>query len=138
MKALIVSICLLFVGCSMVDVSEHTPLKGMSVGEAWFWIDKNIEFKSDFIDDFQLPETTYRLRTGDCEDFCILLMSVMNEQGPAPELVCINQNGSWHYIVSRGNVYYEAQTFGKFYDKQYVTDNFLWSYTYQDAFSMSM
>jgi hypothetical protein len=133
MKYFFAVTCILFISCSMIDMGEQTPLKGMSVGEAWVWIDRNIEFKSDIIDDFQLPSTTFTKRTGDCEDFCILLMSVMNEQGPAPELVCINLKGSWHYIVSWNAEYYEPQEFCMRYEKSFVDANFLWSFSLSES-----
>lgn len=127
----------IFVSCSAIDVSEQTPLTGMSVEESWLWIDKNIDFRSDFIDDFQLPETTYRLRTGDCEDFCILLMSVMNAHGSAPELICIEKNNQWHYIVKWRDNYYEPQIYYKQYSKVFVQDRFLWSFSYEEALLMA-
>jgi hypothetical protein len=126
-------ILVFFVSCSVVDVSQETPLVGMSVGEAWAWIDHNITFKSDFIDDFQLPSTTYALRTGDCEDFAILLMSVMEAQGPAPELVCIELKNQWHYIVLWDGIYYEPQIFGKTYDMV----RYLWDFSYAEALEIS-
>lgn len=126
-----------FVSCSVIDLENKTPLAGMSVGEAWLWIDRNIEFKSDFVDDFQLPETTYRLKTGDCEDFCILLMSVMNAQGPAPELVCISLPVGWHYVVFWKGEYYEPQVYGKKYTNKFVSKNFLWSFSYKITLNLS-
>jgi hypothetical protein len=136
MKYLLVLV--FFVSCSVVDVSQETPLSGMSVGEAWAWIDENITFKSDFIDDFQLPSTTYALRTGDCEDFAILLMSAMHARGgELPELVCIDVDGLWHYIVEWRGTYYEAQIFGKFYDAIFVESRTLWEFSYQQSIDMS-
>lgn len=137
MKIFIGLIGLAFVGCSMVDVTEQTPLSNMTWWQAWKWIDENITYKADIVDDFQLPETTYRLRTGDCEDFCILLMSVMNEQGPAPKLVCIRYNNSIHYIIYWKNEYFEPQTNNMQYSREVITKDFLWSYSYERAISMS-
>lgn len=138
MKIIIVSICLLLVGCSMVDVSEQTPLKGMSVDEAWEWIDDNIEFKFDFIDDFQLPNTTYKLRTGDCEDFSILLMSVMNSQSSnPPSLVMIRHNQSIHYVVKWNGEYYESQVPNMKYGPEYIRQNYILEESYSYCLSIS-
>jgi len=130
---------LVLVSCSVVDVEDQTPLHGMTIEQAWCWIDKNITFKSDFIDDFQLPETTFILRTGDCDDFSILLMSVMNEQKnyPPPELVCFSRPEGWHYAVKWNGEYYEPQDYIYFYDEKTVENNFLWSYSYEKSLSMA-
>jgi predicted transglutaminase-like cysteine proteinase len=84
------------------------------------WVAANIDYKSDEEqwgeDYWQTPEETLRLRTGDCEDFSILLCSLLRAYGLDAEQVFValgddgqgeghafviedwNQNGDWQRI----------------------------------------
>lgn len=127
----------IFISCSVVNIDEQRPLSGMNVTEAWAWIDENITYKADIVDDFQRPNTTYQIRTGDCEDFCILLMSVMAEQNEKPpELVAIRYGNSIHYVIKWANTFFEAQVPGMFYEKNFIDSNFLWSFSYEKCLEM--
>lgn len=46
--------------------------------EAWYWIYENIEYKNDFsvhgvLEEWQTPEETMTIRSGDCDDKAILM-----------------------------------------------------------------
>jgi predicted transglutaminase-like cysteine proteinase len=50
------------------------------------WVGDNIRYKSDLLahakeDYWQLPNETLRLRTGDCEDYAVLLCSLLRADG---------------------------------------------------------
>ena len=63
----IVTLVALLLGCTMLPVL-HTP------ADINRWIYDNVAYLEDVDDEWQLPETTLRLETGDCEDFAILFM----------------------------------------------------------------
>lgn len=68
--------------CAMPYGSQEIPyMEFGSVEEAALWVADWVEYKADDKSEFQLPQETYGLRTGDCEDFAILLahMLEMNE-----------------------------------------------------------
>ncbi len=63
-----------------------------TIDDALFWVAENISYVSDDIHDrreyWQDPYQTYTWRTGDCEDFSILLMYLMHRDvGLNPSLI---------------------------------------------------
>ena len=72
------------------------------------WVGKNIEYVNDFdshgVDEFwQLGKETLESRTGDCEDFAILLCSLLRADGWSAEGVYVvigqNEAGDYHAWV---------------------------------------
>lgn len=71
-----------FSSCSLNEDYELNQFIGMTPYEIDTWIDNNIEFKKDIlIDQWQLPSTTLRKRTGDCEDKSILFLYLCKLNG---------------------------------------------------------
>lgn len=71
------------------------------------WVGANIQYKSDSEihdqrDYWQFPNETITLGTGDCEDFSILLCSLLRADGWEPDKVCVvvgEQNNQYHAWV---------------------------------------
>ncbi len=62
-----------------------------SAGSLSKWLKKNIHYKSDRIagDYWQPPDETLKVKTGDCEDFAILVQALLAEVGTSSEIVFI-------------------------------------------------
>lgn len=62
-----------------------------SAGSLSKWLKKNIHYKSDRIagDYWQPPDETLKVKTGDCEDFAILVQVLLAEVGIPSEIVFI-------------------------------------------------
>ena len=90
-------------GCSspVADISD--PALAMA------WIHERVRYVSDADvwgrDYWQLPETTLRLGTGDCEDFCILFMKIMGE---SCSLVTVKGGDGTHAMVEYSDVQYDV------------------------------
>ncbi len=71
------------------------------------WVGNNVKYRSDSeIHDeqeyWQFSNETIQLRTGDCEDFSILLCSLLRADGWSPDSVCVivgEQNNQYHAWV---------------------------------------
>jgi hypothetical protein len=64
-------------------VKEHFPggYSIMQVVDSYEWVRRNIEYVADPQDYWQSANETLSLRTGDCEDYAILLASLIGEIG---------------------------------------------------------
>ena len=80
----------------------------------------------------KLPEETFRDRTGDCEDFALLLCYFANELGENMKLVTVKGENGYHAIVRLNGKYYEPQIFNMFYTGSEF--NVLKVYTYEEAY----
>jgi len=71
------------------------------------WVGNNIQYRSDSEihgerDYWQFPNETIQLRTGDCEDFSLLLCSLLRADGLSPDSVYVivgEQNNQYHAWV---------------------------------------
>lgn len=71
------------------------------------WVGNNIQYRSDSEihgerDYWQFPNETIQLRTGDCEDFSILLCALLRADGWSPDSVYVivgEQNNQYHAWV---------------------------------------
>jgi len=71
------------------------------------WVGSNIKYRSDSEihgerDYWQFPNETIQLRTGDCEDFSVLLCSLLRADGWSPDSVYVivgEQNNQYHAWV---------------------------------------
>lgn len=141
MRNLMLSLCLFLGSCCILGPEcyvyewEH-DIKVDNLNEAMEWCSKKIEYKDDKENYWQTPKETYFLRTGDCEDFCILFMQLAYELGYNPELVVIKtKSKSQHAIVKIDNNYYDIQPNKKYKSIEKV-DNFkeLWeSFSYNET-----
>ena len=94
-KALITPECQLVKNC-LQDVLGAPPYELSQVGfdNIRDWVAANIEYKTDEeqwgVDEYwQTPEETLSLRTGDCEDFAILLCTLLRAYGIDEERVYV-------------------------------------------------
>lgn len=99
--------------------NQNIDISFNNLDEAWLWVDYNIRYVKDIGDYKQLPEETYRLRTGDCEDFSLLLAYFIEQFDPGSVLmVCVNKVGSIynHMIIKYKGKYLEPQSYNKYYE----------------------
>lgn len=103
------------------------------------WVKYNIRYVSDQTtwggEEWQTPQQTYELRTGDCEDLVILTMYMCRWGGLGfPDLVAVRVNGSGHALMGLGGINYEVQTaYQALYDYEVW---FTWTYEYVMAQAM--
>jgi hypothetical protein len=66
-----------------------------------FYYNSKLDFDSWGVKEYwQTPEETYLLRTGDCEDFCILFSYILKKQfNYTTEINIISKNNDFHAIV---------------------------------------
>jgi hypothetical protein len=120
MRAILL-LCLLLAGCYGFIPTGYDPVypqvlptgagSPQGIGR---WLELNVEWVDDNIHDtseyWQSPDQTYQWRSGDCEDFAILMMYLIRlELGGWPELVIGTYDGSGHGWVRYQGVDYEAQ-----------------------------
>lgn len=87
-----------------------------TIDDALNWVAENITYVSDDIHDraeyWQDPYQTYTWRTGDCEDFCILLMYLMyRDVGLDPSLVTGRVPDSDGELVGHGWVRVDGEDY---------------------------
>lgn len=125
-KAMLVGLFLaILMSCSMpMDYANFDNLLKdvpyfSTMEEAWSWVDYNIHYKYDPIvglwDAWQTPEETLEKRTGDCEDFSILLMYFIYALGEDSSLILCTYDGNPHVIIKYKGQYLEPQVYGKYY-----------------------
>jgi hypothetical protein len=129
-------VALILSSCSPVFLEQDEPPTFRSIYEIESWVRKNIDYKWDFenatLDSWQSPQTTMRLKTGDCEDLAILWMYFMQRDFSIDtELVLgvhknVTYNHYWAHSID--NVYI-------FYDRE---DSYLFTktYSYEDTMKM--
>lgn len=104
---------IIFLGCANVPSIQHFNTRE----EAMKWVYTTVTYKSDMeqwnvSDVWQTPETTLKLKTGDCEDYSILFMSILHDQfGDFPEMLSVKIPGTNHAVVRSAGVIYDP-TFG--------------------------
>lgn len=69
----------------------------------------NMSYKDDPNDYWQLPEESYKLKTGDCEDYAVLFMYLCKVKlNINCALVMVTSDGGKHVVVKINNVYYDT------------------------------
>lgn len=92
------------------DLGVQTPQDALQ------WVAQNITYVSDqsvhqTIDEWQLPHQTYIWRTGDCEDFSVLVAYLVDRDTTSEVRVMMGGNGSSaHAWVVIDGVHYEPQS----------------------------
>lgn len=127
-----IGLFLSFFGC-FDGSKEHNPLEDISIGQKddyvcdnnidlkniskiSYYVHSTIGYKDDVADYWQLPEETLNLKTGDCEDFCILWMYLAKTKFNIDSYLAIVRNGSechaliYGDLLGDGNLYYEDPT----------------------------
>jgi hypothetical protein len=69
--------------------SRQEKDQALAIGE---WVQKNIFYVHETRETFQRPETTLRLRAGDCDDFAVLICGMLATVG-IREKLCILKTG---------------------------------------------
>jgi hypothetical protein len=108
---------------------------------AWQWVSGNITYAPDKLnwwqfDDWQSAEETLIKRTGDCEDFAILLGEFLKCLNYVTELVVIRENTGFHAILRVNNVCIEPQAFRNYYKNEEINIIIIYSYDDYRAFSL--
>ncbi len=137
MKKLIFILFITLIGCS----DNQIDLTTIEVGEminyrfendiqvddpysAFDYVYNNIIYKNENIDFWQLPETTYQEKSGDCEDFTILFMYILDTRLSIQSSMIITYdsiNDKYHSVVLCNDDYFDA-TSGSI-DSYIETDN---------------
>lgn len=81
--------------------------------DAWYWVANNIRYKRDpFLGLKRLPEETYALKYGDCEDFSLLLAYFGNQLGEDVRVVAgYDSKGNAHCVCRYNGVLIEPQEY---------------------------
>jgi predicted transglutaminase-like cysteine proteinase len=113
---------------AIVDTAvSDTPSNVASINKMRLWVYSNIKQSSDddlhgVNDYWQTPAETLALKAGDCEDFAILLVSMMRAYGAPKDQVYVavgnDANGEWHAFIV------ERYTYGAWveFDPEYLND----------------
>lgn len=114
--SVILAITLLISSCyRYYDPSFAHSENFSSQEEVLQWVSDNIDYESDRRygeDEWQLPQETYQLLSGDCEDFVILAMYFLKEIGIESSMAIIQIDGhtDYHAVLIIDSEYYEAQS----------------------------
>jgi predicted transglutaminase-like cysteine proteinase len=106
------------------DAPSHTVV---DINKMWLWVYSNIKQTSDFAlhgvsDYWQTPTETLALKAGDCEDFAILMVSLLRAYCVPQDQVYVavgdDVNKDWHAFVL------ERYSYGAWveFDPEYVDD----------------
>lgn len=106
MRTMILSLSiLLFVGCSMPNLSTFGMPEFETPEEAMAWVYENVTYVSDIYDQWQTPDETLSLMAGDCEDMAGLLAYLFDG-----EVIGIQygDSNSGHAVARIDGIYYDA------------------------------
>jgi len=94
---------------SMTDYFFIHDIEINNKEDAINYVSNNIIYKDELFDYWQLPEETYNLKTGDCEDFSLLLCYLLeNELDIRTKLIIIGKDTERHILVKYNLFYIEA------------------------------
>lgn len=80
-----------------------------TVDDVLLWVSDTIEYVADDVDYWQNPTETLELKTGDCEDFCLLFMWLLHDRfNLVPELLIVVNGDSEHAMVRFDGVVYDV------------------------------
>lgn len=120
MKKIIICIILLFTACEYFDKTEiecltdyifNEQIQILTFEDCFKWSLHNIKQVADSEDYAQSPEETYNLKTGDCEDLCLMTQYLLyNKLNIDSHSVRVNnlKTGKGHFVIQINNQYYEA------------------------------
>lgn len=136
----IIALCVALSSCGQpIFARIGGVLDAQDVGEcpesfdaAWRWVDENIRYQADPCDGLKrLPEETYRLRYGDCEDFALLLACYGDMLGSNIHVVVGRYKGGNHCICRYNGVLIEPQVCGRIIPESDF--DVLKEYSYEEA-----
>lgn len=120
--AIFIVVCTVYLilsGCTIEPIWEFGEIPDLgiqTIQDAMWWVSQNIIGMSDSIhypvDEYwQSPTQTYIWRTGDCEDYCILVLYLIHRDiGIDGEMACGERKGIDHAWVYVDGHYWEPQT----------------------------
>ena len=104
-----ISSCSLFSDYSWIGINSLKTIEQIT-----FYIQENIEYKKDLVDYWQLPEETYNLKQGDCEDIASLMAHLLIYNANINNVLligCIQKiDNQPHMMIKINNIYYEPIT----------------------------
>ena len=104
----------------LVDIVEITmEEEGLdSYVSVMSWLKTDISYKRDIDqwhvpDYWQSPEETLYLKTGDCEDYCILAKSMLKKLGYEYSVIRVlnKENGNAHALLSSNNTWVDSMVY---------------------------
>ncbi len=121
----LIILLLLLTGCILpVELEPYETIQ-----DVFDWVSDNIEYSLDNHEEWQSPKQTVELGTGDCEDFVILAMYLLNRDfGYLPDMIIgvSIATGNAHCWLSLNDVWYEIQLSGmdvtEIYDATYTIE----------------
>lgn len=106
MKYLCLLAIILIAGCSITEID--TGLQFETIGNACFWVARNVKYSYDVHDEWQTPEETLASLEGDCEDFAILLIYLVKESLDIEmDAIVYFYNGTLHMAVFHEDILWE-------------------------------
>jgi hypothetical protein len=80
-KFVLILYVLCFAYTCIFSLNSYSHIDINNLEDLTIWIHNNIKYKSDGkFDYWQTPEETMRLKTGDCEDMCILFQDIAKKK----------------------------------------------------------
>ena len=76
-----------------VDAMESVPSSITSPRELTDWMSREFTYSMEMSDDWQKSGETLRSRTGDCEDFAILVSKMLSRQGIENHMLIVKFRG---------------------------------------------
>jgi ribonucleotide reductase beta subunit family protein with ferritin-like domain len=95
---------------AMTDYRFHHDHIFYTDDEVNIWVTENISYEKDTEEYWQLPEETYELRTGDCEDIALLRAYFNRELGYEDNLLILWNKNIQAYHMINSQRYDEYQT----------------------------
>lgn len=105
------SVILLMISCKIeplystmdFEYSEKFP----TLYQSFLWVYQEIEYEIDISDSWQFPSTTYKYKTGDCEDKATLFLQFAKDMGYDPSIVILQKYRSRHAVTKINGKYYD-------------------------------
>ena len=118
-KEIICIIFILLIACEyctvekkcLTDYRFNENIQIKTFEDCYKWTRYNIKQVADPKDYAQSPEETYNLKTGDCEDLCLMTQYLLyNKLNIDSHSVRVNnlKTGKGHFVIQINNQYYEA------------------------------
>lgn len=118
------------------DSYNSIPVAPTTYQEARSLVQDNITYLYDAEDDWQSPQKTWATKTGDCEDFALLLAYFLKNMGYSPEILMVELGTlDWHVIVRVDGKYIEPQVSYWDYD-DFDTSTIVHVYSYEEALKL--
>lgn len=83
-----------------------------NIADTIYWVRFYLSYKVDVVGDWQTPEESYLLETGDCEDYAILIMYLLIDKLNIESYLIVGQ----HRITSGGHALIYIPSTNLYYD----------------------